>query len=158
MDQKSSISRSKIGVNVFLQSVLCLLRFGIVNYLGFQHYKRWDFSRDQKYTLSSQTKRVISSLKKPTHLIVFFSGGSDITQDVVSLLKEYAFASKKMIDVEVVDPFMAMARAREVATQYKLRDNDNVVIVDYGGRSKFVNAASMAEYEPTFSQIDKPRL
>ena len=158
MDQKSSISRSKIGVNVFLQIVLCLLLFGIVNYLGFQHYKRWDFSRDQKYTLSSQTKRVISSLKKPTHLIVFFSGGSDITQDVVSLLKEYAFASKKMIDVEVVDPFMAMARAREVATQYKLRDNDNVVIVDYGGRSKFVNAASMAEYEPTFSQIDKPRL
>lgn len=158
MDQKPSISRSKIGVNVFFQIVLYLLLFGIVNYLSFQHYKRWDFSRDQKYTLSSQTKRVVSSLKKPTHLIVFFSGGSDIAQDVNSLLKEYAFASKKLIDVEVVDPFMAMARAREVATQYKLRDNDNVVIIDYDGRSKFVSAASMADYEPTFSPVDKPRL
>jgi ABC-type uncharacterized transport system involved in gliding motility auxiliary subunit len=159
MDQKrSSISRSKIGANVFLQVVLFFLLFGIVNYLGFQHYKRWDFSRDQKYSLSSQTRRVVSNLKKPTHLIVFFSGGSDIAQDVTSLLKEYAFASKKMIDVEVVDPFMAMARAREVATQYKLRDNDNVVIIDYDGRSKFVNAASMAEYEPSFSPVDKPRL
>jgi ABC-type uncharacterized transport system involved in gliding motility auxiliary subunit len=158
MDPKSSISRTKIGVNVFLQIVLYLLIFGIVNYLSFQHYKRWDFSRDQKYTLSSQTKRVVSSLKKPTHLIVFFSSGSEIAQDVSSLLKEYAFASKKMIDIEVVDPFMAMARAREVATQYKLRDNDNVVIIDYDGRSKFVTAESMAEYEPTFSPVDKPRL
>ena len=115
MDPKPSISRSKIGANAFLHVVLYLVIFGIVNYLGFHHYKRWDFSRDQKYTLSSQTKRVISSLKKPTRLIVFFSGGSDITQDVVSLLKEYTFASKKKIDVEVVDPFMAMARAREIA-------------------------------------------
>lgn len=158
MAKNSSISRAKIGVNVLLQTVLFVVLFGIVNYLGFNHYKRWDFSRDQKYTLSAQTKKVISSLKKPAHVIVFFSGGSDIAGNVSNLLKEYAFASKKMIDVEVVDTFLSMARAREISTLYKLRDNDNVVIIDYDGRQKFVNAPSMAEYEPSFNPMDKPRL
>lgn len=158
MDQRPSIPRSKIGANAFLQIVLYAAIFAILNYLGFQHYWRWDFSRDQKYTLSSQTRRVISSLKKPVRMTIFFSGGSDIARDVNSLLKEYAFASKKMIDIEVVDPFMAMARAREVATLYKLRDNDNVVVIDYGGRTKFVNASSMADYDPALNPVDPPRL
>jgi len=158
MAQKSSIPRAAIRFNVLVQTLAFVLLFAIINYLGFGHYWRWDFSRDQKYTLSSQTKRVLTNLKKPVRLTVFFSGGSPIAQEVSSLLKEYSYTSKKMIDVEVVDPFLAMSRAREIATQYKLRDNDNVVIVDYDGRSKFVNASDMAEFEPSLNLLDKPRL
>lgn len=154
----SSIPRFRIGLNVLLQATLFLVIFGIVNYLGFNHFKRWDFSRDQKYTLGAQTQRVIANLKKPVHFIVYFSGASPITQDTINLLKEYTYASKKMIDVEVVDPFLAMTRAREIATQYKLRDNDNVVIVDTEGRNKFVNASAMAEFEPAINLVDPPRL
>ncbi|MCX6966964.1 MAG: GldG family protein [Verrucomicrobia bacterium] len=158
MANHTSIPRGRIGLNVLLQSALFVLLFAIANYLGFNHYKRWDFSRDQKYTLSAQSKRVLSNLKKPVHLVVFFSGGSPIARDTVNLLHEYAYASKKMVDVEVVDPFLAMSRAREIATQYKLRENDNVVIVDYEGRTQFVSAAEMAEYEPSLNLLDKPRL
>ena len=158
MAKNSSIPRVRIGLNAFAQSALYLLLFAIANYLGFNHYKRWDFSRDQKYTLSAQTKRVLANLKKPVHFVVFFSGGSPIAQDAVNLLHEYAYASKKMVDVEVVDPFLAMSRAREIATQYKLRDNDNVIIVDYEGRTKFVSASEMAEFEPSLNLLDKPRL
>ncbi len=158
MANNNSISRGRIGLNVLVQSALFLLLFAIANYLGFNHYKRWDFSRDQKYTLSAQTKRVLANLKKPVHLVVFFSGGSPIARDAVNLLNEYAYASKKMVNVEVVDPFLAMSRAREIATQYKLRENDNVVIIDYDGRTKFVSAAEMAEFEPSLNLLDKPRL
>lgn len=158
MAKNSSIPRFRIGVNVFLQSVIFVLLFGIANYLGFNHYKRWDFSRDQKYTLSAQTKRVLGNLKKPVHLVVYFSGGSPIARDAVSLLNEYAYASKKMVDVEVVDPFLAPPRAREIAALYKLRENDNVIIIDYEGAKKFVTAAEMAEFEPSLNQLDKPRL
>ena len=158
MAQKSSISRAAIRFHVLAQTAICLLLFAIANYLGFNHYVRWDFSRDQKYTLSWQTQRVISNLKKPVHAIVFFSGGSVIARDTVNLLNEYTYASKKMIDVEVVDPFLAMTRAREISTQYKLRENDNVVILDYDGHQKFVSAAKMAEFEPSLNLMDKPRL
>jgi len=143
---------------VLLQVALFFLIFAMANYLGFNYYKRWDFSRDQKYTLSSHTKRVLSNLKKPVHLVIFFSGESDIAKDVGSLLREYAYASKKMVDVETIDPFFAPVRAREVATKYKLGSGENLVIIDYDGRKQFINAASMAEYEPAFSPQDKPRL
>ena len=158
MAQPPSIPRAKIGLHVLTQCVLYFALFAIANYLGFHHYKRWDFSRDQKYTLSSQTRRVISSLKAPVHLTVFFSGGTVIARDAVNLVREYEYASKKMIEVEVVDPFLAMTRAREIATRYKLRDNDNVVIVDCNGHTKFVSASSMAEFEPSLNLIDPPRL
>jgi ABC-type uncharacterized transport system involved in gliding motility auxiliary subunit len=158
MAKNTSIPRVRIGLNVLVQSALFVLLFVIANYLGFNHFKRWDFSRDQKYTLSAQTRRVILNLKKPVHFIVYFSGESPIAQDTVNLLNEYTYASKKMIDVEVVDPFLAMTRAREIATQYKLRDNDNVVIVDTDGRNKFVSASAMAEFEPALNLIDKPHL
>jgi len=158
MPTNDSIPRARIGLNVLLQAVIYLVLFALVNYLGFNHFKRWDFSRDQKYTLSQQTKRVIANLKKPVHITVFFSGGSPIAQDTVALLHEYAYASKKRITVEVVDPFRAMAQARDIATQYKLRDNDNVVILDTEGRTKFVNAADMAEFEPAMNPVDKPRV
>ncbi|MDD5348730.1 MAG: GldG family protein [Chthoniobacteraceae bacterium] len=158
MAKNASIPRTKIGLNVLLQAVAFLALFALVNYLGFNHYKRWDFSRDQKYTLSQQTRRVIGNLKAPVRMIAFFSGGSPIAQDTVTLLREYAAASKKRIEVDVVDPFRSMAQAREIATQYKLRDNDNVVIIATEGRTKFVNAADMAEYEPSLNLIDKPRV
>ncbi|MEI6560806.1 MAG: GldG family protein [Verrucomicrobiota bacterium] len=160
MAKNSSLSRVQIGLNVLIQSALYLLLFAIANYLGFNHYKRWDFSRDQKYTLSSQTKRVLANLKKPVHLVVFFAGSSPVARDATNLLQEYAYASKKMVDVEVVDPFhsLTLARAREIATQYKLRDNDNVIILDYEGRTKFVSASQMAEFEPSLNLLDKPRM
>lgn len=158
MPKNDSIPRKKIGLNVLLQAFAFMALFVLVNYLGFNHYKRWDFSRDQKYTLSQQTRRVVSNLKKPVRMIAFFSGGSPIARDIEALLKEYAGASKKRIEVELVDPFRSMAQAREIATQYKLRDNDNVVILATEGRSKFVNAADMAEFEPALNLIDKPRV
>ncbi|MEI8235342.1 MAG: GldG family protein [Verrucomicrobiota bacterium] len=158
MAKNASIPRAKIGLNVLLQAVAFLALFALANYLGFNHYQRWDFSRDQKYTLSQQTRRVIANLKKPVHVIVFFSGESPVAHDTVALLNEYAYASKNRVTVEVVDPFRSMARAREIATQYKLRDNDNVVILATEGRSKFVSAADMAQFEPSLNLLDKPRL
>ena len=38
----------------------------MVNYLGFEHYRRWDLSRDKKYALSDKTKRFLDSLKGKT--------------------------------------------------------------------------------------------
>ena len=101
---------------------------------------------------------MLANLKKPVRFIVFFSGESPVANDTVNLLREYGYASKKMVEVEVVDPFLTMSRAREIATQYKLRNNDNVVIIDYDGHQKFVPAESMAEFEPSLNLVDKPRV
>lgn len=156
--KNSSIDRAKILANVVIQTATVFLLVLMVNYLAFNHFKRWDFSRTRKYTLTRQTHNVLDGLVKPVKLIVYFAGGSEIARDVGSLVKEYAWASRKLITVETVNPFLNMTRAREVSTKYKLGSGENVVILDCDGRSKTVNAADMADYEPALNPVEKPRL
>jgi hypothetical protein len=58
-DKPKKIHRFQIGLNVVVQIGLLILLAAMINYLGFEHYRRWDFSRDQKYSLSDKTKRVL---------------------------------------------------------------------------------------------------
>jgi hypothetical protein len=141
------IQRFQIGLNVLIQLVVLAGIVAMANYLSFRHFKRWDYSRDQKYALSSQTKSLLASLKKPVKAVVFFSGGSEIAPDVNALLREYEFASGGKFNTEIVDPFRSFTRASELQAQYKFGANENILILDFDGRNKFVNAADMADYE-----------
>ena len=60
--RRKKIHRFQIGLNVIVQVALVLVLAAMVNYLGFEHYRRWDFSRDQKYALSDKTKRFLESV------------------------------------------------------------------------------------------------
>jgi hypothetical protein len=147
------IHRFAIGVNVLIQIALVVFIVAVANGLAFKHFKRWDFSRDQKYALSDQTKQLLASLQKPLKIYIFFSPdprlpGGDVFQDVEGLLKEYQYAANGKVDVEEIDPYRNMSRARELMAQYKF-GNENVVIVYYDGRSKLVNATDMAQYDDT---------
>jgi ABC-type uncharacterized transport system involved in gliding motility auxiliary subunit len=141
------IRRFQIGLNVLIQLVIVTAIAAMVNYISFRHYKRWDFSRDHKYALSSQTTNLLRSLKKPVRAVIFFSSAADVAPDVNALLREYEFSSKKKFTTEAVDPFRNFTRAQELQTKYKFGANENILILDYDGRSKFVNASEMADYE-----------
>lgn len=142
-----TIQRFQIGLNVLIQLLVFAGIVAMVNYLSFRHFKRWDLSRDQKYALTSQTKSLLKSLKKPVKAVIFFSGGSEIAPDVNALLREYEFAADKKFNTEVVDPFRSFTRASELQAKYKFGANENILILDYDGRSKFVNAIDMADYD-----------
>ena len=149
----SSIPRASIGANVLLQTVLFTVLVLMVNYFNFRHFKRWDFSRNQKYALAPLTKNLLGSLKKPVQAIIFFPSAGMIAQDVSSLLREYEFASDKKLSVEVVDPYRNLLRAKELSEKYKFGNNDNIVILDFDGRSKFVNATDMAELDSSGAML-----
>jgi len=87
-DKPKRIHRFQIGLNVVVQIGLLIVLAAMINYLGFEHYRRWDFSRDQKYSLSDKTKRILDSLKGKLRITVFFSPNTPITSDVESLLTE----------------------------------------------------------------------
>lgn len=142
-----SVNRLAIGFNVLTQIVLFTAIIMMVNYVNFRHFKRWDFSRNQKYALAPLTKNLLSGLKKPVKAVVFFPSFQAIAQDVSALLREYEYASDKMLTVELVDPYRNLLRAKELSEKYKFGSSDNIVILDYEGKSKFVNAADMAEMD-----------
>ena len=99
-----SIGRWRIGANVVLQTILIAVIVLMINYVGFNRYKRWDLSRYNKYALSELSKKFLKSLKKEVKIYVFFaptsqSAGSELYYDLQNLCKEYEFAGKRKIQV-----------------------------------------------------------
>ncbi|MGZ5021556.1 MAG: GldG family protein [Chthoniobacterales bacterium] len=141
------IHRLQIGLNVIVQVLLILFLAVMVNYLGFEHYRRWDVSRDKKYELSDKTKRFLDSLKGKMRMTYFFGGRNPIGTDVQNLLTEYQYASKGKIDVENIDPERSLSRAKEILDKYKVVTDESVVILDYEGRNKTIKASEMADID-----------
>ena len=152
------IHRVQIGLNVVVQIALILFLAAMVNYLGFEHYKRWDLSRDKKYALSDKTKRVLDTLKGKMRMTVFFGPSNPIATDVQNLLTEYQYAAKGKIDVENVDPERNLSRAKELFDKYKVVSDESLLIIDYQGRNKTVKASEMADVDqgnPMFGEQPK---
>jgi hypothetical protein len=141
------IHRFQIGLNVIVQVGIVIVLAAMVNYLGFEHYRRWDLSRDKKYQLSDKTKHFLESIKGKVRITVFFGSQNPITGDVQNLLTEYQYASRGKIDVEYVDPERNLTRAKELFDKYKVVTDESVLIVDYEGRNKTVKASEMAEMD-----------
>lgn len=156
--KRKGIRRVQIGVNVIVQIALILFLALMVNYLGFEHYRRWDLSRDKKYALSDKTKRFLESMKGKARITVFFAANHPIASDVQMLLTEYQYAGKGKLDVENIDPERNLSRAKELFEKYKVVSDESLLIVDYDGRNKTVKASEMAEVDqgnPMFGEGPK---
>ena len=141
------IHRVQISFNVLAQIILILFLAAMVNSIAFRHYKRWDFSRDQKYALSDKTKRFLRTIKGKMHITVFFSPNTPISADVQNLLTEYQYAGKGKIDIEHIDPERNLSRAKEMFDKYKIVSDESLLVIDYEGRNKTVKASEMAEVD-----------
>ncbi len=141
------VGRVEIAANVVVQMILVLFLAVFVNYLSSRHYVRWDWSHGKNTTLSPQTKAVLENLQKPAQAIVMFAAAGEAENESRQLLREYEFTSKGKLTVEEVDPFANLSRAKELQNQYKFGANENVIILTYDGRNKFVNSFDMAEFE-----------
>lgn len=156
------IKRFQIGLNSLVQMVVLVAIVVMVNYMAFNHYKRWDFSRNKQFALSSQTKKVLKSLKDTAHIIVFFAAdprlpGAEVYGDVENLIREFQYEADGNISIEFVDPIRDFSRAREIASEYAIGGGaENVVIVDYKGKSKVVTATDMAQYDMSGLQFGEP--
>src|SRR4051812_25948449 len=150
------IHRIRIGVNVIVQVALLLFLAIAANYLGFEHYRRWDLSRDQKYALSDKTKRFLETIKGKMRITVFFAGNNSISQDVQSLLTEYQYAAKEKIDIEHIDPDRNYSRAKALVDKYKILSDESQIILDYDNRNKTVKASEMAEVDQGNPMFGEP--
>lgn len=157
--RRRGIRRLQIGANVIAQIAFLLIIAVFINYLGLQHFKRWDFSREQKYALSDKTKRFLQSVKGKIRITNFFPPDTAISGDVSNLLTEYQYAARGKIDIENVDPQRNLSRAREVFDKYKVVTDEPLLVIDYNGKNKTVKASEMADIDRSGIQFgDSPRV
>lgn len=143
--QPGAARRLLFGLNVAAGVLLAALLLLMVNYLGYRHYRRWDFSRTGLYRLSDKTRQVLASITGEVRVVVFFQPSHDLYEDVRNLLKEYAYHSP-LLNIEWVDPDRDLARTEELAGRYQVSEA-NVVVFDAGGRTKYVRASDLVEMD-----------
>ena len=132
--------------------ILVFLLLG-VNYISWRHYRRADFSLNQFQKLSGQTLNLLSHLPGEVTLTAFLAPEADATgsliqEDVQKLLEEYKYKGGGKVKVELVQPYLDFQAAQKLAEKFKLTSNENVVLVQYGERSRILKVAEMAEIDP----------
>jgi len=159
--KKSAVPRLGVSLGVLVQSLCVIFLVGAANYIGFNYYKRWDFSRSQKFTLADQTEQALRQLEPPLKIVVYFSPSTlgpdaQIYGDVKNLLAQLAFSGRNRIEVSEVDPGRDVAAAREIQERYKFDDAQNKIILDYHGRTKLIPIMDMAEFDYSRVQSGEP--
>ncbi len=75
----------------------------MINYLGFRHYQRFDWTSQGIFTLSPKSKEVLRELEQDVDVYLFMSRGESSFMATDELLKRYQAASSR-VHVHYVDP------------------------------------------------------
>lgn len=116
-----------------LSAASVLLVFAIlvgVNYIAARQNKRWDLTAAGQFSLSDQTRKVLTGLKEPVRLTVF--DRNEGFQRFRDRLDGYTYVSPQ-VKVEYVDIDQNPAQARQAEVQQY-----GTVLVEYGGRRERV--------------------
>ena len=122
----------KYGANTAVLVLVVVVILGALNYLVSRHTKRWDLTKNQRYSLSDQTKKVLGGLKEDVKVTYFqraqeSSAGKDRMQ-------EYRAASPR-VKVDFVDPIASPTKAMA----YEVRGPWPIVVIERGGKREKVS-------------------
>lgn len=101
----------KYGTNVTIMILVVLGIAIFVEAISSQHSVRFDLTRNKRFTLSEQTKKILKALEKDVNIMAFFSldqGDRETTDD---LLQQYKRLSAH-ISYEFIDPDKNPGRAK----------------------------------------------
>ncbi|HKC12991.1 MAG TPA: GldG family protein [Vicinamibacteria bacterium] len=122
----------KYGTNTLVLAVVVLLILGMANYLVYRHTHRFDLTKGQRYSLSDQTRKVLTALKEDVK-VTYFARGRDLTRGQ-DRLKEFQAVTPK-IQADFVDPVANPARAQV----YDVRGPWPILVVEKGTSRERIN-------------------
>ncbi|MCL4838919.1 MAG: Gldg family protein [Thermoanaerobaculia bacterium] len=138
---------SSVGAGVLLVAALV----GFVNYFGFKYYQRFDWTRDEIYSLSEKSLGVLDALDRDVEVVVFMRPESELYGPTRELLARYAARSPR-VKVRTVDPEKNLVEAQQLVDRYQVRSL-NVVVFDRGDDRRVVEEADLADYDYTALQF-----
>src|SRR6266851_5427536 len=116
-------------------SILVVLGILIaINYIGARQNKRWDLTATKQFSLSDQSRNVLSKLDAPLQVLVFAQEPE--FQRYQDKLKEYEYASKR-VAVQYIDP----DKKPTIAKQNQVQQYGTIVF-NYKGRTERVTSDS----------------
>lgn len=145
-------ARFQANINNWIKMVLSLAILIMVNYLGFKYYYRADVTQNRFYELSDKTVQVLRNLKEPVKITLYFAPNdvnpSKLRDEIEGLIKEYQYKGGDKILVERVDITLDPLRAEELSKRLKFGAAENIVILEYKDRNRFLREDQLGEFEP----------
>src|SRR3990172_6152317 len=127
---------ARYGVNVGLMILLLLGIIVFVEAVSFQHNKRFDLTENKRYSLSSQTVKILQSLKTDVSATAFYRSDQPTKRMAEDLLKQYESQSKGVFKWTIVDP----DRNPGLAKRYGV-DAYGTVVLEAGKKEERVSDA-----------------
>ncbi|MFN0107599.1 MAG: GldG family protein [Blastocatellia bacterium] len=110
----------RLSANMAVLTVAVLGIVAIANFLGYRHHKRFDLTQEGLYSLSDQTKKVLSGLNKDVKILKFDKA---VDQNFADQMAEFKYQSSK-ISFESVDP----QQRPQTASQYAVKAFGETVV------------------------------
>ncbi|MGI5819136.1 MAG: GldG family protein [Armatimonadota bacterium] len=144
----------RLGANSVIFVFFVLGIIVLFNIVGARHHWRKDITEEQLYSLSEQTRAIITGLEQDLQIVAFLSDRDPLTgqpnpgtAQLRDRLREYQMLSPR-VSVESYDPILNQEKARE----YDIRSTSNVLIIKadgneekiYGGDEEQLTSAILA--------------
>ena len=140
----------RYGGNTAVLIVVVLAILIGVNYLVSRHPLKKDLTKNQRYSLSDQTKKVVGGLKDDVR-IVYFQRSSEMEGSAgVDRVKDYAGLSPH-VKAEFVDPIARPARANEL----EVKGPWPSIVIERGGKRERVNNDSEQDLTNAFIKVTR---
>ncbi|MFN7949929.1 MAG: Gldg family protein [Blastocatellia bacterium] len=127
---------TRLGTNTAALTVAVLAILAVVNFLGYRHHKRFDLTSESLYSLSDQTRKVVSGLKQDVKVIHFTTGGTPVADNLRETMTEFRNLSNR-ISYEQVNP----EDRPQLAKRYEVRAPGETVVVS-GERTEHLSSVN----------------
>jgi ABC-type uncharacterized transport system involved in gliding motility auxiliary subunit len=123
----------KYGSHASLFTLIVLAVVVILYAMAVQHNQRFDVTRGQRFTLATQSVKLLQNLAQPIKVIGFFRLEDGEREVFADLLRQYAHHTDKLT-YEVVDP----DRQPALAKRYNIVSYNTVVVAGNGKEEKII--------------------
>ena len=139
----------KAGANLGGLLIAFIAILGLLNYLGYRYHKRFDLTPEGLYTLSDQSKKILSGLQKDVRVIKFDKVEDQVLSDQMIVFKNQT----QRLKYERIDP----QQKPEVARQFSVQRMGETVIVS-GERVERPQATSEQDLINAIMKVTRDQL
>ena len=124
------------GANTSILAIAVIAILAVANFVGYRHHKRFDLTTEKLYTLSDQTRQIVSGLQKDLTVVRFDKSPSATFDD---LMAEYKTLSPHF-KYQTIDP----NQKPEIAKEYDA-NRMGEVFIGFGDRKQRVEAGAQGD-------------
>jgi ABC-type uncharacterized transport system involved in gliding motility auxiliary subunit len=138
----------KYGANSVLFSLVFLTILGVGNYFVQKNTKRWDLTKNQRYSLSPQTIKLLAALREDV-TITYFQTKEELV-GARDTMRSYELASPH-VKLEFVDPRQNAQKARDLEVRPPLP----ALVIQRGTRQERINSDREQDLANAFVKLTR---